>query len=90
MANTPATNDNSAWHPTRELREALIHKLEHSHSRLTELRIASVEEKLLGMPSADLEGVLLKLHLLWSAQLDGDSDEARHKRLILEDLAYLI
>ena len=90
MAETPATNETAAWHPTRELREALIHRLNHTHSRLTELRIAAIEEKLLGMPAADLEGVLLKLHLLWSAQLDGDCAEARHKRLILDDLTQLI
>lgn len=90
MADMPATNENSAWHPTRELREVLIHRLGLTHSRLTELRIAAVEERLLNMRAADLEGVLLKLHLLWNAQLNDDTDEARHKRLILDDLAYLI
>lgn len=92
MANTPVNTICPAWQPTVELREELIHKYRRdpTNSRLVELRIAAVEEKLLDMSSPDFEAVLLKLHLLWKAQLEGDGAEARHKRLILDDLACLI
>ena len=51
--------------------------------------LAAAEEVMLDLPAPDLSAVIQKLSLLWEVELWDDSEEARHRRLLLGDLQRL-
>lgn len=93
MADTPSTTAEAVWTTTAAHRAEIIHNLQQNHnpsqSRELEDRLAAVEERLLDLDAPDLEGVALKLNLLWDSQLHGQDQDSERKLAVLADLRRL-
>lgn len=89
MANAPTSTADGAWHHLVATRRDLIAARSGSSLRDDEERVAAIEEQILESSAPDLAGLQLKLELLWAYQLDGEGGEARHRRMIVNDLRRL-
>lgn len=88
MTNEPLNTAQLAWASTINRRNHLIDALDLPGNAQDDIEkmIAANEEFLLDLAAPDFEGVILKLELLWEAQLHGFDQDSRRKRLIIEDL----
>lgn len=57
--------------------------------RSADADLAAAEVALLDLPAQTLSAVIDKLAMIWEFQLDGDGEDARHRRLVLGDLRRL-
>ena len=94
MAEAADTTAAAVWTTTLNTRAEIVNDLNQnpSPSQTQELedRLAAVDNRLLQLDAPDVQGVTLKLELLWEASLDGEDNESRQKRSILADLRRLI
>jgi hypothetical protein len=91
MADTPTTTAKAVWTTTLAHRAELIHNLNQNPDQRRDLedRLVAVEERLLDLDAPDLEGVALKLSLLWEGKLHGQDRDSEHKLAVLADLRRL-
>lgn len=85
MADAATTTAAAVWNTTLTHRDELI----HSNNPALDERLVAVEEHLLGLAAPDLEGVILKLNLLWDEQLHGQDQDSERKLAVLADLRRL-
>lgn len=87
MADTAPNTATAVWKTTLTHRAELIHNINQSPA--LDERLAAVEEHLLGLAAPDLEGVTLKLQILWDGQLHGHDRGSEQKLAVLADLRRL-
>jgi hypothetical protein len=79
MANEPGNTASAVWHDLLAHRSDLIHSNDDQ-------QLAAIEERLLDLPAPDLQGVVIKLRLIWDGQLHGQDQDSEHKLAVLADL----
>lgn len=88
MADSATTTPMSRWHMLMARREEFVHKLgvaPENREAIVE-QLAAVDEVLLNEPAPDAGSALFKLELLWESMLEGEHEDARRKRMILDEL----
>ena len=93
MATEPHTARARAWATAFNTYTELNQKLDLAQpGQRDELErsLAQQEQVLLDMPAPDFSAVILKLEMIWEADLHGFDQRSEEKCLILEDLGDLI
>lgn len=89
MADQRPNTSASSWHQIVHQRRALIDENRASPSSATEARIFDLEDQLLDMGAADIEGVILKLEMLFEQYMHEQSHEAYQRLGVIGDLRRL-
>jgi hypothetical protein len=93
MADKPHNPRAHAWATAYSELSDLTHRLEHAHPHerhQLEHAVAAQQEQLLELPAPSLGALLMKLKLLFEADVQKPDQDGQEKRLVIEDLQDLI
>lgn len=89
MANLPHNTSAPLWNNIARQRRELIDKNGASPSSKTETSICELEDQLLNTSATDLDGVILKLEILFEQYLHEHNEEAYQHLGVIGDLRRL-